>query len=270
MEMMKGFFFTMALMTAWASTAPADGPSTARLVSGAKTAAPGGSFAIGLHLTLAEGWHTYWINPGDAGMAPMLDWTLPPGVSVGEPEWPAPGIFPDPPLVSYGYENEVVLPLRVNVPADWPAGKPLTLAAKIRWLICKESCRPVTRDVELTVATAAALEAARNDDATLLARFVARVPQTVSGSAEARRGAEGLTLTVRDENPATGEPVFLPENGAWFENAWPQTWTRTADGWTTVLKPTSDFPKTNRFFGVWRPTESGMARRLEVLAPDTF
>ena len=53
--------------------------ATAALVSDTDTVAPGTPFRIGLRLRLAPGWHTYWQNPGDAGVPPQLDLDLPPG-----------------------------------------------------------------------------------------------------------------------------------------------------------------------------------------------
>src|SRR4030042_1599522 len=34
---------------------------------------------VGLHIGLAKGWYLYWLNPGDAGLAPAVQWQLPPG-----------------------------------------------------------------------------------------------------------------------------------------------------------------------------------------------
>ena len=40
------------------------------------------------------GWHTYWINPGDAGKAAKIKWDLPDGFEVSALEFPAPGFVP--------------------------------------------------------------------------------------------------------------------------------------------------------------------------------
>ena len=39
----------------------------------------GQSLMLGLLLKHQPGWHTYWLNPGDSGLATQLNWTLPPG-----------------------------------------------------------------------------------------------------------------------------------------------------------------------------------------------
>ena len=38
---------------------------------------PGEPFAVGLDFQLEKGWHVYWKNPGDSGLAPSLKWTFP-------------------------------------------------------------------------------------------------------------------------------------------------------------------------------------------------
>ena len=42
--------------------------------------APGSTLWLDLHLAIAPGWHTYWRNPGDAGVPTTIAWTLPPGL----------------------------------------------------------------------------------------------------------------------------------------------------------------------------------------------
>src|SRR5204862_2856733 len=61
------------------AAAPANGthPVTARLVPEAAGVAPGTTLWVDLHLDIAPGWHTYWRNPGDAGLPTEIAWTLP-------------------------------------------------------------------------------------------------------------------------------------------------------------------------------------------------
>jgi len=67
------------------------GPATqTRLLLSAESAQPGETVWAGVELKMAPGWHTYWRNPGDAGLPTTMTWTLPPGVSAGEINWPIP------------------------------------------------------------------------------------------------------------------------------------------------------------------------------------
>src|SRR4029078_6340306 len=63
---------------------------SARLVSERIALVPGETAWLALHLTIRPGWHTYWLNPGDAGEKTEIAWTLPPGFAAGPTQWPAP------------------------------------------------------------------------------------------------------------------------------------------------------------------------------------
>jgi len=51
----------------------------ARLVADTTAVVPGKPFEAGVLLEMAEGWHVYWENPGDAGIPTRVDWELPEG-----------------------------------------------------------------------------------------------------------------------------------------------------------------------------------------------
>ena len=51
----------------------------ARLVSETGAIKPGGTAWMAVELAMKPGWHTYWRNPGDAGQATDIVWTLPLG-----------------------------------------------------------------------------------------------------------------------------------------------------------------------------------------------
>ena len=97
---------------------------------------------LGLQLTHAPHWHTYWKNPGDSGQATSLRWTLPAGVQAGDIAWPAPSKLPVGPLANYGYDGTVLLPVAVTLPeAGAPAG-PIKVELEANWLACKQECIP--------------------------------------------------------------------------------------------------------------------------------
>ena len=71
--------------------------------------APGDSIWLGLRLQMAEGWHSYWRNPGDSGLPTMIDWSLPEGLAAGPIQWPAPERQPYSSLMNFGYSDDVVV-----------------------------------------------------------------------------------------------------------------------------------------------------------------
>ena len=114
-------------------------PSEGKLVAESKSVAPGGTLWVGLRITMKPRWHVYWKNPGDSGLAPKLDWTVPDGVKLTVPAWPAPHKIWLDPLMMYGYADELLLPARIDVPKDFK-GKTLTVALDAKWLCCDEVC----------------------------------------------------------------------------------------------------------------------------------
>ena len=71
---------------------------------------PGGKSRVALALTLEPGWHVYWVYAGDSGEAPEVQWSAPPGISMGPMQYAAPSRLPLGPLMDYGYEGTAVFP----------------------------------------------------------------------------------------------------------------------------------------------------------------
>lgn len=126
-----------------------------QLVSDRVTVRPGETFWVAMHQIITPHWHTYWRNPGDSGAPTTLDWTLPEGVTASEIAWPLPERLPVPPLMNFGYSNEVLLPVQMTAPEDASNGDLLTLTAEAEWLVCEEICIPeyATISVEVVVAS---------------------------------------------------------------------------------------------------------------------
>ncbi len=120
----------------------------ARLISETGEIAPGQSVAVALEENIAPGWHTYWVNPGDAGAPTEIDWSLPPGWHASAIEWPYPKRLPTGPLMDYGYEGKVWLLVNVTAPKNAAPG-PVTLKAKASWLVCKQVCIPEDANLSL-------------------------------------------------------------------------------------------------------------------------
>ena len=108
----------------------------------------GDKVRIGLVQTIHPKWHTYWLNPGDSGLPTQLDWTLPPGFSVTDLEWPTPQKIPFGPLTNYGYEGQVTLLQTLQLP-DEILNTPFMLEAKVNLLVCHDICIPETHDVSI-------------------------------------------------------------------------------------------------------------------------
>jgi len=103
-------------------------------------AAAGATLRLGLRLQMQPGWHVYWRNPGDAGFATEFHLQLPAGFKAGPVLWPMPQRFDkEAPIITYGYEGEVLLFCDVTLPSDW-SGPALEIKGTASWMACQEQC----------------------------------------------------------------------------------------------------------------------------------
>lgn len=98
------------------------------------------NYLIGVKYKFDPGWHTYWINPGDSGEKAIFNWNLPQGYSISSPKWPAPEVIPYPPLMTYGYENEVIILFNLNKDSQSDTNDEIILHSE--WLACADICLP--------------------------------------------------------------------------------------------------------------------------------
>ncbi|MCP5288304.1 MAG: thioredoxin family protein [Burkholderiaceae bacterium] len=178
---------------------------------------PGRTIALGLLIDHQPGWHTYWKNPGDAGLPTTFAWTLPAGVSAGEIAWPTPQRVPLGPLMNYGYDGRLLLPVPISIPPGF-AAEALEIALRAEWLVCKDICIPEGGEFALRVpARAASASHAAEFDAAKAA-----IPVTLpdaAASAEVAAGALKLRVTGLPPSWKGRELAFFPEVGGVIHNA---------------------------------------------------
>jgi len=191
----------------------------ARLILSADTARPGDTVLAGVELKMEPGWHTYWKNPGAAGMATKIEWQLPPGVTAGEIQWPLPEKLPPIEVTTYGYDNEVVLLVPLKLAADLKPG-PLDLKAKVSWLECKEACIPGSGSVEATLNIGDQTKASA--DAALIESWQNKVPKsaanlTVNAWWYDSTNVNPRSLLIQIKPPQSGVADFFPDASDNFE-----------------------------------------------------
>ena len=103
----------------------------------------GGKVTVGLYLEPDPTWHAYWINPGDAGLPASISWSLPEGFEAGELQFPAPHIIPFVDLITYGFDDPILLLTDIVVPAGLSPGEMVELQGQVRWVVCDDKlCVP--------------------------------------------------------------------------------------------------------------------------------
>lgn len=130
-------------------------PVHARLFLEDNQLVAGATQRIGLHLDQDEGWHTYWIAPGDVGQPTEIQWTLPEGFSVEPHTYTIPQRFQTKTEVSFGYNDQVLHIAPITV-ADTVSPGSYDLKAKANWLVCLTMCIPGEVELTLPVDVAAA------------------------------------------------------------------------------------------------------------------
>jgi len=179
--------------------------------------AAGKPLMLGLKIEHQPKWHTYWKNPGDSGLPTTLDWTLPAGFAAGAIEWPTPQRLPLGPLMNYGFEGTLLLPVRLTVPADF-AGDALRVSLRAEWLVCKDVCIPESGEFVMDVPARAA---SALNGALFAAAEAARPREAPGARAEARieNGALALRVAGLPAAWAGRQLAFLPEDGGVIANA---------------------------------------------------
>jgi len=205
-----------------------------------KVLVAGTSTDVGLYFKLEPGWHIYWKNAGDAGEPPKISWTLPAGATAGSLQFPAPKRLPLGPLMDFGYENEVIFPVRLNADATLKSSTTAQLAANVSWIVCRERCIPGKAELAITVFTSDHLLKdipLPGPDVALFKRFGSAMPQPLPASSKAifQPTADGFRLALTTGQRET-EATFFPEDPDALNNPAPQKLTPTPQGLVLDLK----------------------------------
>ena len=183
---------------------------------------PGKPVTLAVKFTIAPGWHIYWQNPGEAGLATEVELKGPAGYEIGAVRFPGPVKFQTPgeTAASYGYSGSAVLSSSVAPTAR--AGKaaaPARFVAEATYLACRDMCIRGQASASLELPAASRAEPARPAHAELFKKHRAELPRSMKElGARARwtrdeRGVQ-LALALRRGDaveyfPPTGEDLQL-------------------------------------------------------------
>ena len=161
---------------------------------------------------IEAGWHIYWTNPGDSGLATRVRFTPVDGADFSSVAYPLPERFVAPgDIATFGYGHRTALFASVSGVA---AGDRVQATAS--WLVCKESCIKQKAELELTLGES--VDTSHEE-------FRARIPAPLEGDAAPAlrsvwtsnaRGV-GLTVDFGDELPHAffpnaSDPLILDRN----------------------------------------------------------
>ena len=171
----------------------------------AKSGGPSRTIA-GIEITMADGWKTYWRNPGDAGgVPPYFDWAGSENLASAKVLFPAPSRLKDASGDSVGYKKAVVFP--VEVTAKEPS-KPVTLNLAMEFGVCREICVPAEAKLTLSLPTAGTPMPA------VLATALELVPRKATDRRPSDPELKATRAMLTGDKPSLSVDVAFPGDGA--------------------------------------------------------
>ncbi len=242
-------------------------PVQAELVSRFHDAVPGTEFEIGLLLRHDSKWHTYWKSTGDTGLPTRIQWSLPQGWHASEILWPTPAVFKIGDLVNYGYGDEVLLPVRISVPASAEVGSVQDIKAEVSWLMCADQCVPGKASLTLAVQVADKDGGATKTSTLFEASHTAMPSPLSDASGVFDPKTHAVRVTFKSTEPFHHFYVFAEGDDSVVYGA-PQSVSRSADKISVTLQGTDELKAGSQFSGVFAadggPRKGGWAGSFSV------
>lgn len=242
-------------------------PVQAELVSRFHDAVPGTEFEIGLLLRHDSKWHTYWKSTGDTGLPTRIQWSLPQGWHASEILWPTPAVFKIGDLVNYGYGDEVLLPVRISVPASAKVGSVQDIKAEVSWLMCADQCVPGKASLTLAVQVADKDGGATKASTLFEASHTAMPSPLSDASGVFDPKTHAVRVTFKSTEPFHHFYVFAEGDDSVVYGA-PQSVSRSADKISVTLQGTDELKAGSQFSGVFAadggPLKAGWAGSFSV------
>lgn len=243
-------------------------PVQAELVSRFHDAVPGTEFEIGLLLRHDSKWHTYWKSTGDTGLPTRIQWSLPQGWHASEILWPTPAVFKIGDLVNYGYGDEVLLPVRISVPASAKVGSVQDIKAEVSWLMCADQCVPGKASLTLAVQVADKDGGATKASTLFEASYTAMPSPLSDASGVFDPKTHAVRVTFKSTEPFHHFYVFAEGDDSVVVYGAPQSVSRSADKISVTLQGTDELKAGSQFSGVFAadggPLKGGWAGSFSV------
>ena len=162
------------------------------------------SFYVGIRLQMQDGWHTYWENPGDSGSPFEANWSTDEGVIVENVQWPTPITIPYPPLMTYGYEGDIVFPFQVFRSQETELK---TISVDFNFLICADICIPESASLSLDLSSASPSK--------ILDNQINNLP-TITINTNSSIEGDNLVISFQSTESISNAYLFPRESGNFF------------------------------------------------------
>ena len=215
------------------------------LVSESTTLQPKDSLYLGIKFELEKDWHTYWENPGDAGEGAVIKWSLPDGVSSSEILWPGPERIPVDPLMTFGYNNEVILLTKISTSdkIDFP----IELNAQVSWFTCKDICIPQDGNVSIVINEG---ELNKSNDYAEIKQYVDKLPKEFLENYKVEKLDEKYFLQSTLEKNNFDSIYFFPREYGLTDYVENQIYEKNENSFSLEVKASKTGMKLPNFDGV--------------------
>ena len=113
----------------------------ARLDSSVMALNPGRRFLLATRFDIPEGYWVSWVNPGDVGNKPVIEFKAPDGFELGALMFPGPRKFTLPNgAVGYGYDKDTAVFVEVRAPEALSSRQSYRFELDATWFSCKKGC----------------------------------------------------------------------------------------------------------------------------------
>ncbi len=181
---------------------------------------------IGIKMDMQKNWHTYWKNPGDSGGPIKVAWTSNSNIKFSDISWPTPQLIPYDPLMTYGYKDFVIFPVKITYEED---DDPY-IEAYIDFLICDDICVPEKAFIQTKLSQ---INIDENVDLWLKKVPIQTLPVLIDTF------KEHIELRFSN-NENIKSAVFFPENSNLIKHAAKQILTKEENNWLLKINLQKD------------------------------
>jgi thiol:disulfide interchange protein DsbD len=240
-----------------------DSNSNITLISNTQSIQPNGKLIVGIKFELEEGWHTYWKNPGDAGEGASIEWDLSKGLTASKLLWPGPERIPVEPLMTFGYNDEVILLTEIS--SNENVQFPLNIKAQVGWFTCKEICIPQEGIVELKITSGNFIPSKNNEE---INNYLESVPTRFNQEYRVEKLDDKYFLLTDIDNEKHFEDIyFFPNEYGLTSYTEDQIYEKNLNSFTLEIKASKAKLNLDRFEGVIETLNSDGKNYYEISFP---
>ena len=200
----------------------------------------GEDFQMGIRMSMDPHWHSYWINPGDSGLATKISWDMPDGFKADEIIGPYPHrVDYETGLTSYTYDGEILFLSRIHVPVHLKREGSVQIKAEVKWLACEKICVPGKASIQVSLPMAGGEPTPNPEFAKVFKEKELDYPSAESlWTIEAFEELDALRIEIL--SPKKGEYVlsniqFFPFRDDLIDHTAKQAATKTEQGYEMII-----------------------------------